>query len=305
MSTITEDINSGLCSLDTIIGAETSKTCISQITAAKAIWAIAPGEKFNAGQTYVSELSRLILAGKLQILTGVNSFEENGGEDTTETQADGTQFVTNEGKYSFLATYTNGMFFNKALHTLKGFRKWNIIIVTNEGIWGTKSTDGSLEGFTTGMIQPAKLQLGSNSAGQKEGLMFQFVDRPELDSDFAHIVNTNARKETGVTQIELSLVNAPATTDTTVAVKAVFAQNTSEAFSGVADYASFIQSIDGGASNPTAGDDSVTSGTFVLTVAALASGEKGLLSLGTGNNYVVVGVDGDHYRSNVLSYTVV
>lgn len=303
MSTIAEDINSSLCSLGTTIGGEIGKTCVSQITAAKSIWLISPGEEFVAGQTYESELSRLILAGKLVPLRGVNTFEENGSDDASETLADDTQGVTNEGKYKFLATFTNGMFFNKALHSYKGFRKWNVLIVTNEGIWGTETSTGGLTGYTTGMIQPAKLTVGSNTSIQKEGLMFQFVERPELDSDFAFRSDTAARKVKGVTQVALSFVNAPADTDTTLTVKAVYAQNTSEAFTGI-DYAKFLNTVNGSASNPTAGDDSTTTGTFVLTVAALSTADTGVVQFGSGNATVITGADGDYYKSNALAYTV-
>lgn len=301
--TIKELINAGLCALANVLGTEIGKTCVSAITKGASIWAIAPGESFRQGEDLEAEKARLILAKKLVVMRGVTTFEENGSEDATETLADDTQGVTNEGKYKFLATFTNGMFFNKALHSLKGFRKWNIVIVTQEGIWGTLDSTGGLTGFTTGMIQPAKLTIGSNSTIQKEGLMFQFLERSELDVDFAFIPDTTARKQKGVTQIAISFVNAPADTDTTLTAKAVYAQNTSEAFTGI-DYTKFLNTVNSAASNPTAGDDSTTTGTFVLTVAALSTNDTGVLQLGSGNSTVIVGADGDYYQSNVLSYTV-
>lgn len=67
MATIGEAINSGLCALQNVLGSEISKGCVTQIKAAKSIWAIAPGEKFNVGETFESEKDRLIKAGKLLI----------------------------------------------------------------------------------------------------------------------------------------------------------------------------------------------------------------------------------------------
>ena len=259
MATISEQINAGLCTLGDLLGTEISKTCVSQITTARAIWAISPSEEFRAGEDFDSELQRLITSQKLVVLNGVNTFEENGSADAIETLADDTQLVTNLGKYKFDASFTNGMYFHKAVGSLEGFRNWNIIIVTGDGVWGTLSSTGGLKGYTTGMVQRAKLTVGSNSAGQKEGLMFQFLEREELDNDFAFIPNTDARKQKGVTQVALSLVNTPADSDTTLTVKAVFAQNQSVAFTGV-DYAKFNFKENGTTANPTAGDDSATDG---------------------------------------------
>lgn len=305
MATVSSLINSGLCAFQDLLGTETSKGCTNQIKAAKSIWLIAPGAEFRAGEDYEAEKERLILASKLIPLKGVNTFEENGSEDAVETLSDDTQIVTNEGKYKFTATFTSGLYFNKALHSVKGYRNWNVIIIDGDGVYGTSTTGGGLTGFTTGMMQPAKLTIGSNSAGQKEGIMFQFLDRAELDQDFAFISDSSARKQKGVTQIELSLVNAPADTDTTLTVKAVLAQDKSIAFTGV-DYQKFLVTAAGVTANPTAGDDSATEGTYVLTVGALVAAQEGSVKLfdNSGNTSVVKGADGDYYKSNLLTYTV-
>ncbi|MEZ7496469.1 hypothetical protein QO206_13305 [Leeuwenhoekiella aequorea] len=304
MATIGEAINSGLCALQNVLGSEISKGCVTQIKAAKSIWAIAPGEKFNVGETFESEKDRLIKAGKLLIFRGVNTFEENGSEDASETLADDTQLITNEGKYKFTATFTNGLFFNAALHSIKGFRNWNILLVDGTGIYGTKTTNGSLTGFTTGMIQPAKLAIGTNAAAQKEGLQFQFLEREELDKDYAFIADSTLRKQKGVTQINLSYVNAPSDGDTTLTVKATLAQDGSVAFGG-STFSDFLFTVGGTTSNPTAGDDSAKTGTYVLTVPSLSTGNEVALKLFKENASVIVGPDGDYYKSNLLTTTVV
>lgn len=306
MSTIQEDINSGLCTLGELLGTEISKSCISAIKASRSIWAIAPGESFAADQTYESELTRLITNEKLVVLRGVATCTENGSEDASETLEDDTKFITNKGKYAFAATFTNGMYFNKAVGTIEGFKNWNIILVDDNGIWGTKTTNGGLTGFTTGMIQRSKLVIGSNTQGQKEGLMFQFLVREELDDDFAYIPKTTAKKQKGVTQVTLSLTATPSDADTTNSVKAVLAQNESVAFTGI-DYLLFLRTIGGVTANPTAGDDSTTEGTFLLTVAAESTGNEGAIRLydNANNRPVIVGADGDYYKSNTVTYTTV
>jgi len=304
--TISQLINAGLCALGNVLGTEISKGCITQITAAKSIWLLKPGEMFRAGETFAAEFERLIKAGSLIVLNNVNTFEESGNDDTTETLDDDTMFVTNEGKYKFDATFTNGMYFNKALHSLKGFRRWNTLIVTTQGIFGKKDAEGNLSGFTTGMIQPSKLVIGSNSQGQKEGLMFQFTERADLDSDYGFIQDTTARKQKGVTQVTLSFVNVPSDTDTTVTIKAHLAQDQNEAFTGE-DFNDFLITTDGVTDNPTAGDDSATSGTYVLTKSAVSTGEVLTAQLydNGSNTAVIKGEDGDYYKSNTITVTAV
>ena len=56
------------------------------------------------------------------ILDGVTSFQENGPDDNTEDEEDGTREVTNEGKYTFVAGFKKGLYNNKVLHSYKGFR---------------------------------------------------------------------------------------------------------------------------------------------------------------------------------------
>lgn len=304
MATIQEESNSGLCSFGSALGTEVSKSCISQIKKPQAIWLISPSEKFDKTAEFNSEKDRLIKAGKLVILRGVNTFEMTG-DDTTETLSDGTEFVTNEAKLKGTATFTNGMYFHKALHSIKGFKNWNVILAPKDGTWSAHNTNLDLIGYTTGMIQPTVLSVGTDSSVQKEGIMFQFIEPDQFNSDWVFRKDATQYKQKGVTQIELSAVNAPSDTDTTVTVKAVYAQNQSEVITGLV-FGQFLQKIDGATENPTAGDDSATSGTYPLTVSALSSGEVGELSLydNSGNNPVVVGADGDYYRSNTLSYTV-
>lgn len=305
MATIEESYNGNLCKQNEAIGAETGKTCIAQISATVALIATGVNDKFDKTKSFQEEYARLIKSGSLDIYKGVNTFEENGSEDASETLANDTQFILNEGLYKFLASFTNGMHFNKALHALKGFKNKRILLVTKEGVWGTKDNDGNLIGFTTGMIQPAKLTVGTFSSVQKEGLMFQFLEREELDENFVFIADAGVRKYTGVTQILLELVNAPADSDTTLTVKASYAQNRTVAFTGI-DYLKFNHIVNGTTSNPTAGDDSTTSGTFPLTIAALSTDDKGQLSLydNANNQAVIIGADGDYYRSNTVTYTV-
>jgi hypothetical protein len=137
--------------------------------------------------------------------------------------------------------------------------------------------------------------VGTNSEGQKESLSFQFLDRPEFDQDYAYIVDSTARKQLGVTQINLEFVNVPKAGDVVLTVKATLAQDRSVAFTGV-DFASFKTSP----VNTTAGTDTVKEGTFVLTVPSVTAGADVTVKLFEALNSVIIGPDGDYYKSNLL-----
>lgn len=300
MATVGELLNKGRCNVDgagAALGAETSKGCATLIDKTQMIIAIAPGAELKNDADPNAELDRLILEGKAEILRGVQSFEENGSDDATETLPDDTTRVTNEGKYTFLAGFTNGMFFNKALHSLKGFKRWNIMLVDDKGVYGYRTATG-LTGFTTGMIQPAKLGFASTTTGQTEGLRFQFLERYELDSDYGFIMDSTIRKRKGVTEVKLEYVNEPMAADTTVVARAVLAMDESVEYEG-ASFEDFVMTADGEAKDPTGGDDTTTPGEYVLTVPALEAGDDIHLRMP-----VHRGPDGDFYKSAGSSYSI-
>lgn len=300
MATVEEELNKGKCAIDgsgNNLGLETSKGCATLITSAKTIIMIHPNEEIKNGETLEDEIDRLMLAGKMDIARGVQNFEENGSDDATESLPDDTMRVTNEGKYAFLSTFTNGLFFNKALHSLKGFKRWNILLVDQKGVYGHRTETG-LAGFTTGMIQPAKLSFPSPSQGQTEGLKFQFLERYELDSDYGFIMDTSLRKLKGVTEVALNYVNEPAATDTDLKVKATLAMDSTTLYEG-GEFGDFKFTSAGAANDPTAGDDSVEAGVYVLTVTALAAGDSTELRMP-----IQKGPDGDFYKGSPVSYDI-
>ncbi len=71
-------------------------------------------------------------------------------------------------------------------------------------------------------------------------------------------------------------------------------------------FGDFLHQIDGVTSAVTAGDDSATTGTFVLTVPALATNEVSSIELYDGvESRDVITVDSVLYKSVVVSATVV
>lgn len=305
--TIIELINLGSCGVGSVLGTGSKKGCLKQLTSARALWAFAPGSGLSGSLTKTS-VQLLQAQGKLIVMQGVNTFEENGDGDNVETLDDTTQIVTNEGKYKFMATFTNGLDFHAALQTIKGFGNWNFAIVTSKGdIFGTEGSGDIFTGFDTGMIQPEKLTFGTTSTGQKEGISFQFLDRAEVDSDFALIEKANLdfdpRKIEGINECVVSYVTTPANSDTSVKVK-VTLKDRKTAVSGLA-YSDFTRIYDGATFNPTADDSEATgSGIYVLTVGAVATGKVETIELyDAGNNRDVILIAEDLYQSPTVTAT--
>lgn len=310
MSTVLELSNLGGGGVGAVLGTNSKKALLKQITSTRSIWFWAPGSSIATDAEFDLTAIQLLQAqGKLIVLQGINTFEETGNEDNVETLDDSTEIVTNEAKYTFLATFTNGLDFNKALHTIKGFGNWNASLVSSKGdILGTSDTSAGFTGFDTGKVQPMKLQIGTTQAGQKEGISFQLLDRNELDTNFVMIeklnLNFDPLKVEGISEILLTYVNTPAATDTIVTIKATYSDRKT-AFAGL-PYALFLRISDGATENPTGGDDSSLAGTYVLTVAAISENEVETIELyDNSNNRDVVLNAGDLSQSQTVGATAV
>lgn len=308
--TISELLNSVSCGAGDILGTGT-KGCRPFLKKVVSLWLVPQGFKFDGaetlGQTYIQQLQA---EGNLIVLKGIRTFTPNTSEDNIDELEDKTKQVAALGKYEFACEFLNGMYFHAALHSLNSYGNYDVVFVDRENnILGTKATDGSLKGFTLGMLQAQPLMFASDTQGQREGLVFQMTERLEMDSDYIFVDYKNldgfkANALDGVNEVELSFSVAPADAATSLTIKAVTKQD-GKAFTGI-DYEDFLVTVDGATANPTAGDDSVTTGTFVLTVAALATNEVVTVRLYDNvNSRVGVVVDSSVYKSKVITATVV
>ena len=310
-----ELINRGSCGAGSgALGSNLSGGCLALFKDVKSIWLFAnnldldPTDSWDV-QTYWQTLQA---QGKIDVLDGVLTFEENGDEDAVETEEDGTREVTNEGKYTFLATFKKGLYNNKVLHSYKGFGNYKVALVDSKGrILMTQNSNGFGRGFNTGMIQPQKLQFATTTQSGKEGLLFQFLDRYELDESYVLIERGNLsfdpRTLKGVTQVSLSFVNAPSNTDTTVRIAAVRAQDNKTAVEDL-EFGDVILKVDGATQNPAA--DAAVSGEpsqYDLTgITAFTTGEVIVLGIyDNANNRPIVNKNGNLYKSVDLTATVI
>jgi hypothetical protein len=308
MAILSTILNLVLCGLTASLGTGL-KGCKPFFKKVTAIWLTPQGFKYD-GTVALTEsyINQLKAEGNLIVLKGIRTFTDNTEDDVKETLDDGIKQVTRLGLYEFAIMFINGLYFHAALHSINSQANYDATFIDRDGnILGTLAADGSLKGFTLGMFQAKGLDFATDTTGQKEGAEIQLTERVELDTSYVFIqresLTFNPNLITGVNEIVLSFASAPADAEEAVNVKAVRKQD-GAAFTGV-DYLLFTLSVDGVTGNPSAGDDSVLEGTYVLTVSALSEDEVLALSLfDNAQNRDGVVVGDDTYKSNTITAVV-
>ena len=125
------------------------------------------------------------------------------------------------------------------------------------------------------MLQPRKLQFATTTTAGREGLLFQFLDRYELDESYVLIergnLNFDPRTLKGIKEVKLSYVNAPTNADTQLLVKAVLAQDNKTLVEDL-EFGDFLHRIGTTNANPDAFTEA--DGEYTLTgVTALSTGK--------------------------------
>ena len=307
MGILNNIMNLVACGGSAVLGTGT-KGCVPYLKKTKDLWIITRGFIFDGtrtlDKTYTDELQA---SGKLIVVNGIRTFTDNSGEDQIETLEDGTEQVTTLGLYKFLVQFTNGLYFHAALNSLSSFGQYDVLFVDTAGnILGTEAPNGSLKGFSVGMIQGQKLTFATDTAAQREGLAFQLTERAELDESYVYIqkqAGFDPRVLEGVNQVVLTYVNEPVGTDTILTIKAVSQQ--SGAPIGGIPHTDFLVKKNSVVSNPMSGGDSAIAGTYVLTILPLEQSDIVDSSLYNNiSNSVGISLDGSLYKSNTISATV-
>jgi hypothetical protein len=206
-----------------------------------------------------------------------------------------------------MATFINGLAFHAALHSLNSFGSYDIVFVDRDGnLLGTKASDGSLKGFSVGMLQGGKLAFPTDAVGQKESISFQFTVRKELDSDYIYIQQVqidpfNPQNLDGVNEVVVAGA-VPADLATTWVVTAKSKQNQNAWVGGLTG--DFELTRDGVVEAQTVVES--PNGTYTFTVAAIAAAEVWTVRLyDTGNTREIILQDTDLYKSNTDSQIAV
>lgn len=307
MATIAEIINLVSAGATSVLGTGTKgfRPSLKKVTT---LWLLSSGFKLDKtrvlDEDYVGELQE---SGDLIVVKGIRAFTDNSEEDQNETLEDGTMAVTRLGLYSFAINFINGMYFHAALHSLSGFSNYDILMIDRDGsVLGTESSDGSIKGFTVGMLQADKLTFASDTTAAREGLRFQLLDRAELDKEYAFIhhneLDFNPNRVEGINEVLITYPSVPADAATTFAVKAVRKQDRQPVTGLVVT--NFLVTKGGATITPTGVAE--VNGVYTFTVDALATNDELAVQLYTSaGNTNVVTLDQDKYKSNEATATVV
>ena len=295
------------CGAAAVLGTGT-KGCKQFLKKATSLWITTAGFKYDGTATLDETYVQLEQAkGNLIILKGIKTFTDNSAEDVIETLDDGTEQVATLGLYKFAAVFINGLAFHAALHSLNSFGSYDISFVDRDGnILGTTASDGSLKGFSVGMLQASKLSFPTDATGQKEGIMFQFSNRKELDSDYIYIAQAqvepyNPQNQDGVNQVVLT-GEIPADAATTWAVTAKTKQNQNAWEGGLTT--DFEIKRDGVVESQTVVE--APAGTYTFTIAAIVAAEVFTIDLyDTTNTRDIILQDVDLYQSDLETKTAV
>lgn len=308
MATLGEILNLVNCGAGNVLGTGL-KGCKPFFKKATSIWLTTQGFKFDSSQTLNEEyIQTLQSQGKLIVLNGIRTFTDNTPDDTIDELEDGTKQIARLGLYEFSLQFMNGMYFDTAINSLNSYGNYDVTFIDREGsILGTKHLDGSLKGFTLGMFQKTKFSWATDSQAEREGIMFQMLERTEFDDDKVYIQNKqldfNPNKVGGVNELVVDFAAVPVNLDTTVSVKVVNKMD-NKPFSGLV-FGNFLLKKNGATSNPTASTEP-TPGTYSLTVSSLATNDVLEISVYDNvNNRAVIKLDTDLYKSNTDTVTVV
>lgn len=306
MATIANILYLVQCGAGAVLGTSTSG-CKQFLKRVVSIWLHPDGFVFDPAETldadYIETEQR---NGNIIVLKDIVEFTVNTSEDQVETLPDGTKQTVTLGKYEFLTRYINGLAFNAALRSLASFGNFNATFIDRDNnILGTKAANGSLKGFSIGMLQNAPLSFASDTEAQKEGLAMQFTDRDELDQDYVFIsggqLDFSPKRVDGIQEVELD-ITTPSDTDTTIVVKAKIKQN-GKPFVG-AITTDFLLTSNGSTLSQTVNES--PDGTYTFTVAAVSTNDVITATLyDTGNSLEVVKVGSTLAQSKVATSTVV
>lgn len=263
---------------------------------------------FDGTEDWTDEyVNGLVADGKIIVLEDISVVESEDVQNAYEDIGDGVTSLDTDGLFGLKLKFRKGMYFNNVLQSLSGVGRFDFMASDAEGkLIGTFADDGtSLKGYKLGthQVELPEGQFDSNSTLQVFKL--QLLDSSEVYNYAIKYADDsfNANNISPVNEIKLELTT-PANSDTSVTVKASYKQG-GEVFPSAA-YTQWNVKVNGVTTNPTGGDDSTTSGTYVLTgITALSTTDVVTISLyDNANNRAGISIGGYLFKSATVSKTV-
>lgn len=308
MATINSRINVAVGGASLFLGSGT-KGVKAFFKECREFWLLPQGTVINGALELTDAIiADLVAAGTINVFEQVASVDPDNIENSYEDIGRGVQVLDTIGLYGFKFKFIKGMHNISILQSFSGNGVWDLIGVDGEGkAMGTLAPDGvSMKGFTLGIhqLELSEGLMAKNTA--REIFKVQLLETAELANPAIIYAddNFNGLNASPVNEIKLVLTT-PSDGDTQVTVKATYLQDGAP-FTGAA-FGQWNVKINGVTANPTAGDDSATTGTYVLTgVSAISTGNVVSISLyDNANSRAGIVVGGFIYKSATVSKTAV
>lgn len=139
---------------------------------------------------YFQELQQ---TGDAVVLQGVESMVDNTAEDNTVT-LEGSGIIKYVGKnpYTMAFTFDNGFYFHKALNSLEGANRWNVILGDSEGnLLMTQTKAGDVKGFTVGALSNGRYGWSNGATANSQTINMQLLNRSEVDDLASWVTSEN------------------------------------------------------------------------------------------------------------------
>jgi hypothetical protein len=246
----------------------------------------------------------LITDGKLHQIHESFAFEDTTPENENETSSDGLMRSVRAGKPMYAFTFKKGMGFHKALYSLRGQDRWDLILYFTKGILMAKNTSSTaIKGFNGGMfdVDSYKFTVGTDTEFSKAKK--QLKNAEEFNANWVFFpydeLGYNALEIDGVIQTYATISNPLAEGATDIQVKLVDDYNRSISYAELFDAAADWKVLVNGTA-VTISAVSITGEIVYLTIPALDTNDVVKVSL----NGIVTDVEGKFYKSNVISTVV-
>lgn len=296
----------GNCATD-VAGTGTGQCPIDQLGDMVGMGALAKGTGLDTTTDTLNEATfrTLITTGKLHQLLDREAFEQNTPDNDLYTSPEGLITSIRAGKPQFALTYSKGLCFHKALYSLQGKNRWDVVLYFEKGmLMATNTANTKVKGFDAGSLIVGSYMFQQGTEIEKGKATIQFKSAEEFNTRWAYFsydeLGFSPLEIDGVIDTALSFSEAPANAGTTVKVKVLDGCNTSinytSLFDAVGDY---LLKVNGVTKTITA--VAIADGVATLTfTGALSTGNKVEVSL----NGVVPDVELNYYKSSILTKTI-
>ncbi|WP_424493891.1 hypothetical protein [Salinimicrobium sp. GXAS 041] len=213
----------------------------------------------------------------IPLLNGFDTTWNNEENQMETAENSGKMSKSRDGLYSFTATFTNGLFFQKVLKSMDGQNRWDVLLIDDAGtVAGTSRDKDEFRGFRVQMFStnPYTPKAGATSA--KTSVTIQLANSNEVNmyADWITADNYDFDITTvdGVNQVNLLPVSGFVAASTSLVVKPVLDMDNHTLASGLA-VENFLVKVNGNPVTPASVTENASVGTYTIELASALSAE--------------------------------